>query len=564
MRAETASDMAGLVYLARRIGPRPLAAVGLLMLLASLTEGVGLLLLVPLTQIVAGNPPAELAGEWSAALARLPLSVLLGGFVLLIAMRATLAYAVLRQRTSLSLELIRRLRVEAQEAILSANWRWLSAQRSADQGAMIVGQADRVGREANRALDIVTCLVTLIALLAAALWLSWALTLATLALGCLTAVVWITLRRREDTLGEPFDAAYRALNRHVADGLAHLRAARIAGAQDTLAHDFAASAASLEAIETRYTAVAQRANMSLQVVSAAMLALLVWLGLRVLAIPLALFVPVLAIFARVVPLIGTIQQGLRAWRFCRPALDDLRSMMSEAHAAAEPLAIGGAPLPFAEAIELDRVHVRFPHRPTPVIAGLSLTIPRGAVVGVSGPSGSGKSTLADLVSGLIAPDAGSIRIDGTMLDEGRRIHWRRQVAYVEQVPYLFDGTIADNLAWGLAPPGRAALERALAEASARFVTDLPRGLDTPVGEVGRQLSGGERQRIAFARALLRDPSLVILDEVTAALDAENEAAIARTIGRLRGERTFLILGHRPALHAIADVVVELRHDIAAP
>ena len=124
---------------------------------------------------------------------------------------------------------------------------------------------------------------------------------------------------------------------------------------------------------------------------------------------------------------------------------------------------------------------------------------------------------------------------------------------------VFDGTIAANIAWGSEVVERAAMERALRDASADFVLRLPHGLDTRVGEVGRQLSGGERQRISLARALLRNPSLVILDEVTAALDPANEATIARTIERLRGRCTFVILGHRPALHALADQTIELGH-----
>ena len=105
------------------------------------------------------------------------------------------------------------------------------------------------------------------------------------------------------------------------------------------------------------------------------------------------------------------------------------------------------------------------------------------------------------------------------------------------------------------------MERALRDASAEFVLDLPQGIETLVGELGRQLSGGERQRISLARALMRKPSLIILDEVTAALDASNETAIARTIERLRGTCTFVILGHRPALHALTDQMIEPRHRV---
>ncbi|QDM41810.1 ABC transporter ATP-binding protein [Altererythrobacter sp. TH136] len=491
----------------------------------------------------------------------MPLALLLGGFVALVALRAVLTHALLMRRATLSLGLVRQLRMTAQAALIAADWRWLSGQRSADHAAVIVTQAEQVGREANRAVDLASSLVTLLGLLVAAMWLAWPLTLATLGFGAVAAGVWFTLRRRTDALGVPFATAYQALQGHVVDGLTHLRAARIAGAEDTLARDFVATARSIEEIELRYIATGHRAHLGLQVISAALLAILVWFGLRALSLPLAVFVPVLAIFARIVPLIGNMQQGWRAWRFCRPALDNLRGTVAEARAAAEPAIGNSSPITFDRDLTFENVGVTFAGRKQPVLEDFRCQIAAGTVVGVSGPSGSGKSTFADLLSGLVAPDCGTIRVDGLSLQGECRIRWRRQVAYVEQVPYLFNGTISANLSWGAADPDLDAMERALRDASAAFVFDLPQGLETIVGEVGRQFSGGERQRISLARALLRKPSLIILDEVTAALDASNETAIARTIERLRGTCTFVILGHRPALHGLADQIIELRHRV---
>ncbi len=553
------SDRAALGFVFSLIERRALVSVGLLMLVASLTEGAGLVLLVPLTQIVAEQPSPAL-GQWGADLARIPLAALLGGFLAVVILRALLMLAILEQRMALSRGLIRRLRTEAQQAIVAAEWRWLSGQRGADHGALIVGETERIGMQADRALDLATSAVTLLALLAAALWLSWQLTLATMALGAVTALAWIALRRGEEAHGDAYSAAHRRLQRHVADGLAHLRAARIAGAQERLLADFAETAGELERVERRFYAAANRSHVGLQIVAATMLVLLVWIGMRELALPLALFVPILAIFIRIIPLVGAMQQGWRAWRFCRPAIDTLRQTLSEARIAAEPTAPAGPPIGLADSIVFDRVCFAYPDRPRPVLDGFSHRFPAGKVIGVRGPSGSGKSTLADLLAGLVAPDGGTISIDGVALDRERRIRWRRQVAYVEQSPYLFDGSIADNLAWGCEGVERAALEAALRDASAEFVLRLPQGLDTPVGEVGRRLSGGERQRISLARALVRHPSLVILDEVSAALDPANETAIARSIERLRGRCTVVILGHRAALLNIVDEVVDLARD----
>lgn len=560
MAEQPRTDREALAYLLRLAGYRPLGKVAGLMAVSSATEGIGLLLLVPIVHLVAGGAGLARAPDWLAAFAGLPLWLLLAGFVALIALRAAIMLAVTTERQALSLSLVRRLRGQAQGAILAADWRWLAGQRSADHGALIVGEADRVGRLVDRALDTVTTLITLTALLAAALWLSWQLTLLTVSLGAATAVVLLVARRRRESHGAQFSDAYHRLQRHVANGLAHLRAARIAGAQDTLAADFAGVASDLEAAETQYNQAVNRARFVIQVVAAAMLAVIVWVGLMVMALPLVLFVPVLAIFARVVPLIDNLQNGWRSWRYCRPALDELLRTVDAARAAAEPIIEEPGTIAFEREIALAGVTMRFPGRHGAVLDGLTRTIAAGAVVAVTGPSGSGKSTLADILAGLVAPDGGTVSVDGVPLTGERRIRWRRQVAYVEQVPYLLDGMIAENLAWGHSGIGRPALEQALRDASADFVLALPDGLDTVVGESGRELSGGERQRISLARALLRRPSLVILDEVTAALDARNEASIGRTIERLRGTCTFVILGHRPALRALADAVIELGGD----
>ncbi len=544
-----------LVALAGRV---TLTRVGLLMVCASTTEGIGLLLLVPITQIVAGHPVSGLSAEWSRALAALPLAVLLGGFVLLVALRAGLTFLMLSARHDFSLSLTRRLRTMTQDALIAAEWRWLSGQRSGDHAALIVGESQRVGALADRALDTVTSLVTLAALLTAALYLDWRLTAITALLGLLAGGFMVLTRRRRAQLGDPFAAAYEALHAHVAEGLTHLRAARIAGAQRELAERFDAIAQELRDVELAWLRAVDVERLGIQVVAAIVLACLAWFALAVLAVPLALFVPVLAIFLRIVPLAGNLQNGVRSWQFCRPALANLLATVEEARGAAEPGPEMGEPLALATAIELSDISLSYPDRDRPVFDRFSHRIEVGSLVGVTGPSGSGKSTLADLLSGLVAPDAGQILVDGAPLIGADRIRWRRQVAYVEQSPYLFDGTIAENVAWGnLEEVDRAAVEQALEEASAGFVRALPEGIDTLVGERGRELSGGERQRIALARALLRQPSLLILDEVSAALDSDNEQAITRTLAALRGRTTCVVLSHRAALLRDVDDLIEL-------
>ena len=173
------------------------------------------------------------------------------------------------------------------------------------------------------------------------------------------------------------------------------------------------------------------------------------------------------------------------------------------------------------------------------------------------PSGAGKSTLADVLCGLTGPDSGALRVGGTPVEGALRRAWRARVAYVQQDPLLFHASIRENLLWSAPEASDAALREALEAASALFVLTLPDGLDTVVGDRGVRLSGGERQRIALARGLLRHPDLLILDEVTSALDAANEAAVSAAIARLKGRLTIVTIGHRGVLAELSDLTVAL-------
>ncbi|MEU2181132.1 thiol reductant ABC exporter subunit CydD [Streptomyces thermolilacinus] len=209
-------------------------------------------------------------------------------------------------------------------------------------------------------------------------------------------------------------------------------------------------------------------------------------------------------------------------------------------------------------IELDAVTVRHEGRAEPSLDRASLVVEPGETVALTGPSGIGKSTLLDVVLGFTAPDAGTVRaggVDVAALDPER---WRERVAWVPQRPYLFAGTIAENVRLARPDADDDAVRAALREAGADFVAGLPDGIGTVLGEDGAGLSAGQRQRLALARAFLADRPVVLLDEPTAALDGATEAAVVEAVRRLAAGRTVLLVVHRPALLEVADRVVVLR------
>ena len=189
------------------------------------------------------------------------------------------------------------------------------------------------------------------------------------------------------------------------------------------------------------------------------------------------------------------------------------------------------------------------------VTDISFVVPAGQTIALVGGTGGGKSTLLKLLLRFIDPDSGRIRVDGEDIAALDPAALRRVIGYVAQDPFLTDGTVADNIAYGDRAPDRGRVETAARDAEAHdFIARLPQGYDSPVGERGAQLSGGQRQRIALARALYRNPAILVLDEATSAVDNETEAAIQRSLARISHERTTLIVAHRLSTVRQADTI----------
>ncbi|MFK4596855.1 ATP-binding cassette subfamily C protein CydCD [Streptomyces pristinaespiralis] len=251
----------------------------------------------------------------------------------------------------------------------------------------------------------------------------------------------------------------------------------------------------------------------------------------------------------------------------------IRQVGAQFHAAAEGLSAaeeifdvletaprrsGEAPVPGTLRLEVDGLTVRHHGRADPSLDRASLVVEPGETVALVGESGVGKSTLLDVLLGFVDPAEGRVRVGGTDLTDLDMEAWRRQIAWVPQLPYLFAGTVAENVRLARPDADDAAVMAALREAGAYdFVAALPQGPDTLIGDEGVGLSAGQRQRLALARAFLADRPLLLLDEPTAALDGATEEGVVEAVGRLAEGRTVLLVVHRPALLAVADRVVRL-------
>ncbi len=265
-------------------------------------------------------------------------------------------------------------------------------------------------------------------------------------------------------------------------------------------------------------------------------------------------VPVVGLYAfagyRLLPAVQKVFEGVTKIQSSLASINaltgDIRTLELRSSQTTEARGSGGMRL--ESSIVLEDVRYTYPQALSPSLNGVSLSIRARTSVGFVGPTGSGKTTLIDLVLGLLAPDHGHLRVDGVDVNEGNVSDWQRLVGYVPQTIFLTDDTIAANIAFGQSPDqiDQSAVERAarLAELHQFIVTELPNGYATIVGERGVRLSGGQRQRIGIARALYREPEVLILDEATSALDNLTEHTVMDAVRNLSHQMTIVMIAHR--------------------
>jgi ABC-type multidrug transport system fused ATPase/permease subunit len=408
-----------------------------------------------------------------------------------------------------------------------------------------------------------TELLVMCGLVGLLLWLEPTGTL--VAAGLIIGTGWLydrLARRRTRHWGELRRNDSQQSIKHLHQGLGGAKDVKIMGCERTFVDRFRAPSDRLATTAANQFLIDQVPRQLFELLAVIALlvlaAVMVWEGRSARAL-----IPMLGLFAtvafRLLPSVNRMVVSLQTLHYhdatIRGIADELRL---EAAAAAEPAA-AGRPLPFADAITLESVTYAYPGGREPALHDVSLRIPHDASVGFVGGSGAGKSTLVDVILGLLPPTGGRVCVDGRDIRDHVR-DWQSQVGYVAQSIYLCDDTIRANVAFGV--PEReiddAAVRRALKSAQLdTFVDELPDGLETFVGERGVRLSGGQRQRIGIARALYRDPPVLVLDEATSALDIDTEKEVMAAVNSLHGAKTLIIVAHRLSTVADCDLLYRL-------
>jgi ABC-type multidrug transport system fused ATPase/permease subunit len=396
-----------------------------------------------------------------------------------------------------------------------------------------------------------------LAAVAVAIWFDWRIVLAAIVAG--PPLAW-TLRRLGKRINRGMRGTLEAQQRLLLvtnEAMQGLRSVKAATAEPDMARRFATANDAVLRNELKLRKVRSLAGPLMELLAVFVVLGLVFIaGRELLAGRMQL--------DRFLMSLGSLAVAAGSFRPLTSFVSDIQSAEAPAQrirqvldAAAEPGAEGGRTVArLARSIDLVGVGFTYPGAEHATLRGIDLTIPAGAHVAIVGPNGCGKSTLLSLIPRLLVPTTGRVLVDGIDLDGASLYDWRSQVGVVSQEAVLVQGTIAENIALGCPGATRQAIVVAAQRAHAdAFIRALPQGYDTPVAEQGMSLSGGQRQRIAIARAALRDPTVLLMDEATSQVDADSERQINEAIREFGQGRTVITVAHRLSTVLAADWIV---------
>jgi ATP-binding cassette subfamily C protein len=547
---------------------RPLVFFNIALTLGvGLAEGVGLLVLIPLLQLVGldaqqgslGRIVALFASTFAAVGLAPTLPAVLALYVAIVSGQAVLQRQQSAAQARLREAVVHRLRVRLYAAIAATTWVYFSRTRASVFGEMLTRRVDRVATAAYYLLDIFATGVLALVYVALAFRVSPAMTGFVVICGALLALVLRERLHIARRAGEQYTDASTRLYSATFDHLESMKMAKGYGAERRHTARFAELSTGLATASIQANDASARTRQWVAIGSAVLLAFIVYVAQGVLAISAAGLFLLVFLFARLVPRVTSLYEKAQVLALELPAFESVIEAESECLAAAETEPLAHEALSLERAIECSRV--TFTYREAadvPALDNVTLTISAHATTAIVGPSGAGKSTLADLLMGLVEPASGMITADGVPLSRAGMQSWRSHIGYVSQETFLFHDTIRANLLW--AKPGASddQIWTSLVQAAASdFVRALPQGLDTVIGDRGVLLSGGERQRLSLARALLRQPQVLILDEATSSLDSENERRIQAAIDQLHEQITIVVITHRLSTIRNADVIYVL-------
>ena len=541
-----------------------LRLLGLTLLGTSLAEGAGVGLFFPLVEYVQ-HGEAFLARESvkpvAAALRAIGVEPSAGAFVALIFATMLAALALKRASVLLSARIynpyMRDLRTEAFGRVLGSHIEYFTSGSSAKLVQILEDEVEYAGQALNFMVTGWAAALSLLVFGAFAFAISWKLTFVVAALGVLRWAVVGTMIVRTRALGEEDGVLRTRLKAQVSAVHQGIDVVKTSGSEEREASRFAALADALRGNAEALVSAQARAASVEGLLGDGLLCAIVWLAVSRLSVSGATLLTFLFVVSRIVPKVTAVNDARIRVAEYRSRIALLPKVLEEK--GLPELSYGSeAKSSFDRELRFEGVSFRYPDADRAALEGVDLVLKKGETVALVGESGSGKTTLARLALRLFDPSSGTVSVDGAPLPRLAKGAWTRLVSVVGQDAFVFDDTLEANVRYGAPDRSpeqvRDALRRARCE---EFVSRLPEGLATRVGERGVMLSGGQRQRVAIARAFLRDSPLLVLDEATSAMDSVTEGLIQEALRELAKDRTLLVIAHRLATVRDAGRIVVL-------
>ena len=540
--------------------PRRSFYVLLAFLAAGVAEALSLTAILPLLSIAIGDPVDSNIGKFivqlldrvdidptiGAMLLIILCGIIFKSLVLLVANRQ-IGYTVANIATKLRLELI--------EALFASRWQYYLRQPVGSLTNSIATEASRAAIGFSHAAAVLSLSIQVFVYILIALLVSWQAALTSLIIGAIFLLSMSRLVRVARKAGTKQTLLYRELLTYLADVLGSAKPLK-AMARDKVTDSILRSQTTQLEKATRREVMSRE---SLKAIQEPILAAFTTGGLYAVLViwelPLSAVTAMVILFVRILTLSSKMQRRYQNLLVFESAYWSIRKASEAARSSAE-MRTGTLHPTLERGISLQ--HVDFNYDNKVIFRNLNMVIQVKSFTTITGNSGAGKSTLIDLLCGLVEPKFGDIFVDGISIHEINIREWRRLIGYVSQETILLHDTILSNILVGAPDLTQADAEKALHQAGAwEFVSALPEGLHTIVGERGGLISGGQRQCIAIARALAHQPQLLLLDEPTSALDPKSEQNICKTLRNLSRSLTIIAVSHQPALANAADYVIRL-------
>jgi ATP-binding cassette, subfamily B, bacterial PglK len=533
-----------------------------MIIVTGFVESVRVASIVPFVAVIADasvvetNPRLAAAYQWLGAESPKAFLFILGLVVFAImvgslALTAVTGWATIRFTSMRNYRLSRDLF----KIYINQPYEWFLRRHSADLGKSVLSEVNQVVSGALMPfMSLITGGVTAIFMVILLLITDPLLAvIVILALSGGYALIYAVTRRYLRRIGEERVEANRQRFRICVEAFGGIKDVRVLGLEKTFISRFEVPSRRFVTHQAASDVIGQMPQYGLQALAFAIVLIIIWYQLA-LRDDVSQALPVIALYAlagsRLMPALQKVYGSVSKLSYAKPALDALHRDLAERQGRRgnAPTQDSAKPLGLKNALEISAVSYRYPGSATQALHAVTLTIPARWAVGLVGQTGAGKTTLIDVILGLLEPETGQLSVDTVPITDTNRRAWQKSIGYVPQHIFLADDTVAANIAFGVAARDidMAEVERAAGIANLHdFVTgELEQGYDTLIGERGIRLSGGQRQRVGIARALYRDPDLLIMDEGTSALDIITERTVMEAVNNLARAKTIILIAHR--------------------